>query len=324
MQNVNVIKQALENAYSAPTKEITKQYFLKVLKQIKQYNLELKIFYDKIDMLSRPIIFEEDKSDITKTYEVFKKLRYLESEADKILKDGYRILDILREFFTQEKITYRIGIEYYGDLYEKTLTLEELLKYTTVSYNTRSNIDNLYKLRMTNKSNLRQAFQKAENTLVTKKGDASTIYSKVREYTRAKSTSAKDRNKGNAYEVYRLLAMQYGNRIPPAPDISDETIAETFERVRRNTISSIQGGDILTEQVKFFSSAPSLVTTANIRNNLMKIEEEFENFINTNNTQQLEKVLKQLFTKQVTDKIEQEGIKAAQKAIEERITKLKI
>lgn len=323
MQNVDIIRQTLENAYSAPTKEMTKQYFLRVLKQIKQYNLELKIFYDKIDMLSRPIITEQQKDDVTKTYEIFKQLRYLEPEADKILKDGYRVLDILREFFTKEKITYQIGIEYYGDLYEKTLTLDELLQYTTVSYNTRSKVDNLYKLRMTNKSGLRQAFQQASDTLITKKGDSSTVYSKIREYVKAQPSTSKDKNEGNAYEVYRLLMLERNNKNKIPPNLSDETIADTFERIRGNITSSIQGGDILTEQVKFFSSAPSLITTANIRNNLNQIEIEFENFIKSGNSQQFQKSLQQIFTKQVVNSIEQQGVQAARKAIEERISNLK-
>lgn len=323
MQNVNVIREALEKAYSASTKEITKSYFLIALKQIKQYNLELNNFYNKIEMLSRPIITEDEKSDTTKTYEVFKKLRYLEPEADKILKDGYRILDMLREFFTKEKITYQIGIEYYGDLYEKTLSLDELLQYTTVSYNTRSKIDNLYKLRMTNKSGLRQAFQQVDDTLTSKRGDSSTIYSRIREYVKAQPSTSKDRNKGNAYEVYRLLMLERNNKNRIPPQLSNETIAETFERIRGNITSSTQGGDILTEQVKFFSSAPSLITTANIRNNLSQIEMEFERFIKSNNSQQFQKSLQQIFTKQVVDSIEQQGVQIAQKAIEERISNLK-
>ena len=322
-QNTEIIKKALIDAYKAPTEQLTKDYFLIALKHIQTYNLQLENFYNKIQVLSRPII-AENASDTTKTYEIFRKLRYLEPEADKILKDGYIILDILREFFTKEKITYRIGIEYRGDLYEKTIDLEELLKYTKVDYNTKSKIDNLYKLRMTNKSNLRQAFQREENTLTAKRGDSSTVYSRIREYVKAQPSTSKDRNKGNAYEVYRLLMLERNNINKIPPELSNEDIAATFDRIRKNIVSSTQGGDILTEQVKFFSSAPSLITTANIRNNLKEIEVVFNQFINSNNSQEFQKSLEEIFTKQIVDSIEQQGVETAQKAIEERISKLNL
>lgn len=323
LQNTEIIKKALIDAYKAPTEQLTKDYFLIALKYIQTYNLQLENFYNKIQVLSRPII-AENASDTTKTYEIFRKLRYLEPEADKILKDGYIILDMLREFFTKEKITYRIGIEYRGDLYEKTIDLEELLKYTKVDYNTKSKIDNLYKLRMTNKSNLRQAFQREENTLTAKRGDSSTVYSRIREYVKAQPSTSKDRNKGNAYEVYRLLMLERNNINKIPPELSNEDIASTFDRIRKNIVSSTQGGDILTEQVKFFSSAPSLITTANIRNNLKEIEVVFNQFINSNNSQEFQKSLEEIFTKQIVDSIEQQGVEAAQKAIEERISKLNL
>ena len=92
LQNTEIIKKALIDAYKAPTEQLTKDYFLIVLKNIQTYNLQLENFYNKIQVLSRPII-AENASDTTKTYEIFRKLRYLEPEADKILKDGYIILE---------------------------------------------------------------------------------------------------------------------------------------------------------------------------------------------------------------------------------------
>jgi hypothetical protein len=40
-------------------------------------------------------------------------------------------------------------------LYEKNLTMEEILQYTTVQYNTRSKIENLFKLRITDKKGIK-------------------------------------------------------------------------------------------------------------------------------------------------------------------------
>jgi hypothetical protein len=122
----------------------------------------------------------------------------------------------------------------------------------------------LVKLRLSglSKGNLKDMLEEVENL---KDSTHSTLYSSIRAY----ASSTQKYNKGNLYEVYRVLKGRYGsNEIPPA-SWSAEEFEEVYLSVIRNTASFVKGGDILTEQVKFFgTSVPSLVSLGTIRNTL--------------------------------------------------------
>jgi hypothetical protein len=58
--------------------------------------------------------------------------------------------------------------------------------------------------------------------------------------------TARQKNEGNAYEVYRtLLAERHYDNIPPAPEVTTEEIANKFETVRSNIAASTKGGDYM-------------------------------------------------------------------------------
>jgi hypothetical protein len=330
--NVEIILNALAEAAAAPTPELTRQSLQKVIDNLKKYLNQLELFYTNLEAISRPIIEqyrEVNATDTTISYALFKKLSYSDTEIENLLKTGYILMDEIRSFFTNETITYQIGLEYKGTLYEKQLTMGELLEYTHVEYNTRSKIDNLFKLRMTNKKGLRESLQDSVNTVSTAVKDASTVYSAIRRYT-LQSTNSKDRNKGNAYEVYRRFIVARGgkNRQPP-PLPTDTEISNMFDEIRSNTAASTKGGDYLTQQIKYFGSAPSLVTTSLIRKTLGEILVSLENFVENGNNESLENTIKNIFIKdsqlkETADAAEEEASNVATEHLKKIVESLNI
>lgn len=181
-KNVEAIRTALAEALSAPSEQATKEHLQRVENILESYLNNLNNFYYQIEAQSRPIIEQYESVNADKktiSYAVFKHLNYADGEVEHLLKEGYVLMDEIRQFFTGETITYQIGIPYRGTLYEQSITLEELLKYTKIDFNTKSKIDNIFKLRMSNKKGLREAFQDNSATIRTNVQDGSTVYSAV-------------------------------------------------------------------------------------------------------------------------------------------------
>jgi hypothetical protein len=139
---------------------------------------------------------------------------------------------------------------------------------------------------------------------------SNTLYSSVQRYLHG--TNAKQKNEGNAYEVYRaLLAERHYDNIPPAPEVSADEIADEFKRIKRNTISYIKGGDYLDIQIKFFSKAPSLSSLNTIKVTLTDVLNSINSYLNTQNANTLSQELKGIFTKELgsaATEIENEAI----------------
>ena len=327
-QNAALIQEALENAFASSSQDITKNQLKLVVLNLDKYLNNLELFYQNIENQSRPIIEQYESANAntqTISYAVFKQLNYSSAEIENILKEGYVLMDKIRTFFTGEEITYQIGIPYRGALYEQSISLEELLKYTKIDFNTKSKIDNIFKLRMTNKKDMRTAFQEKEAAVSSNVKDGSTVYSAVWHYLNTPGADPRNKNLGNAYEVYRVLVAkrQNHNRIPPAVTI--KMIEDAFTEVRSNTASSIKGGDFLTSQIKYFSSAPSLATTSLIRNTLQELKNNFEKFLQSANINEFKSSIKTMFLKDssVIDEIEQGALLEASQKIDEIINNLR-
>ena len=328
-KNAEIIRVALSEALSSPSEKTTKEYLQRVWSTLDNYLNNLNNFYYQIEAQSRPIIeqYESANAD-TKTisYAVFKHLNYVDGEVEQLLKEGYVLMDEIRQFFTGETITYQIGIPYRGTLYEQSISLEELLKYTKIDFNTKSKIDNIFKLRMSNKKGMREAFQQSSSTVQTNVQDGSTVYSAIWHYINAPGADPRNKNLGNAYEVYRVLVAkrQNSNKIPP--EVTAEMIESAFTEVRSNTASSVKGGDFLTSQIKYFSSAPSLATTSLIRTTLQDIRDMFKSFLSSANTSAFKQSIKEMFLKDATtvDNLERDAISIAEERIDQIFTNLKI
>lgn len=298
--NLKVIKESLAQVSSEATPVVVQKSINKIINELDNYLNRLNLFYDRIMLSAQEkydIYKEADASDITVDYALYKSLKDFDEEATEILKEGYILIDEIRTFFTGEKIVYDIGFTYRGaeNLYEMQMSLEEILAMTKASYNTRSKLNNLYKLRMSvRKGDLVQKYNEAHTYIETVDDGSSTIYSSIMRYLKQRVPSE---NKGNVYEAYKVYKAQYNsNRIPPA-----EWNAENFDtiltQVKANIAASIKGGDFKNYQIKFISAAPSLMTTSTVRTTLQEILSIFKNIAGGSENQEIIQQVSKLFVK---------------------------
>lgn len=312
INNVEIIESNLKEILSSKSPDFIRSNLLLLGQNIDNYLLQLENFYNTLGSQISPIENQYQDigaNEITIKYAVFKKLSYNESEIDSLLKQGYLILDKIREFFTNEKIVYEIGLIKGGQLFEFQLTLEQLLKNTKASFNTRSTIDNIFKLRMFGgKTSLLNTYQEAKNIVGSDVNDASTVFSAVYDYVKVQHSHGHKINKGNAYEAYKRIVAERGNQIPP--EVSTDLIEQTLTEIRSNTASSLKGGDYLLSQIKFYSAAPSLATTNLIRTSLKEISSILKMTENSKLDQSFKEAINNIFiknNKQAATKAEQAG-----------------
>lgn len=327
--NIQIIKEALSQAVGEETPQVVKKSMKTIVIQLKDYLTRLNFLYEKIENSARQKLNiysgDAEANEITTSYALYKELKGYDAEAFQVLSEGYVLIDNIRTFFTNEKITYDIGFEYYGKLYEMTMSMEEILANTRAEYNTRSNINDLYKLRMhVRKGDLVQAYNEAHSQVEEFDDGSSTIYSSIWRYLK-KQQNGKAINKGNVYEAYKVYKAEVGsNRIPPAK-FKASRFDDILTQVRKNTASSIKGGDYLQSQIKFISSAPSLMTTSTVRTTLTDILSIFEGLSSGQESAIIFEQAKKLFIKnadQVASKTEDKFRLQAEEYLNELIKNL--
>lgn len=298
--NLKVIKEALSKASGEATPVVIQSAVKSIIAELKNYLNKLEEFYDRIGSSAQEkyaIYQEANASDITTTYALYKELKQYDEEATNILKEGYILIDEIRTFFTKEKILYDIGFTYKGvnNLYEMQLSLEEILANSKAEYNTRSKLNNLYKLRMNvKKGDLVSKYNAAHSYIETVDDGSSTVFSSIMRYLEQR---APRENRGNVYEAYKVYVSQYSsNRIPPASFNADQ-FDDILSQVKSNIASSIQGGDFMNYQIKFISSAPSLMTTSTVRTTLNEVLSIFENISRGGSNQDIINQVTNLFIK---------------------------
>ena len=260
-------------------------YISKYLQNIQQMENRWNIHFKWISVA---LDSESDLNDYAKRYIAAKDFIKNNDEIENILKQGYEIIDILRENYIGEKIKYSVGVSYKGKLYEGTLNLQDILSIAKIDIIWKSSIDNIFKLRLSglNKSTL------IEKLSTPPYDGGSTLYSSIRDYSKNKKW-----NEGNLYEAYKLYKIEQGsNRIPPAKFVA-EHFEELLAQVRSNTTSFVKGGDILDESVKFFGrSMPSLASLKTIKTTLTS----FNEIITQTNMNNIKSGLKLLFDRDAT------------------------
>lgn len=253
------------------------------LKQIESWDKRTTAYYNKIAQN------DPDMKEELKRYIATKQMIKIMPEIENLLKEGYQIIDIIREKITGEQIKYFIGVEYKGHLYEGYLPMEQILNMAKVAPQWKGSLSSMVKLRLsgTNKGTL-AGLLKDVGSFREKDQKHSTLYSAVRAYA---SSNGKT-NQGNVYETYRALRARYkSDRIPPAVWDPDEFDA-LYLATRKNTGSFVTGGDILNDQIKFFGgSVPSLASISTIRDTLFT----FVNLLQNMSDLDLNNSLNQLF-----------------------------
>ena len=329
--NITVIKNSLAKMEGQATPKVIKSSLNKVIKGLKDYIERLENLYNEIETKAQKIlnISESiDASELTTSYSLYKKLSFYDEDITEILKEGYILIDEIRTFFTGEKILYDIGFTYRGreNLYEMQLTMDEVLSYVTATYNTRSKIDNLYKLRMSvKKGDLVAKYNEVHQQMIAEEEGSTTLWSTIARYTQQKAPI----NMGNVYEAYKVYSkLQDGkNKIPPA-EWKEKDFEKILEEVKKNIASSTKGGDLENIQIKFFGrSAPSLMTTANVRKTLTDILNIFQAISSGQEDEKIMQEVQNVFLKShelesITGKIEEEGLNKAEEHVEEQIRKI--
>ena len=279
------VKEALSSAIAPEIGSNMEAVVANVRTKVTQYLAALEQ-WNKVatNTIKTPYIQDLDVKPEVRRYIAAKEAIRLQPQIEELLKQGYVIIDLVREFFTGQHITYQVGVEYYGKLYEGQLSMEQIMSLAKVQPDWKGSVNSMVKLRLsgTSKGNLKEMLQEVEDL---KKGSHTTLYSSIRAYA---SSTAKY-NKGNLYEVYRVLKGRYGaNEIPPA-SWNTEEFEEVYTSVVRNTASFVKGGDILTEQVKFFgTSVPSLAALGTIRTTLATFNAITQTFSGAELTQGLQ------------------------------------
>lgn len=318
--SIKEIKSLLVDAFTSESSVVVSNAFQQLAIKLDGYLSRLDNFYEGIERSVNDVVKTTAQIDAAPeyvNYSIFRKISYEQSEVDALLKEGYILIDELRHFFTGETIKYQIGVEYYGNLYEFEMSIEQLLSHTAAVYNTRSKVDNIFKLRMNvAKGDLIKAYVDSRSTVVSSiKGK--TVYSAL-----SKQVKAIKANRGNAYEAYRVYISLHGNDIPP--DVNLDEFMSILEEVRMNTASSVKGGDLGDTQIKLFAkSAPSLMTTNTIRITLKDVIAMLKEYSAGGEAGKLRTQIKSIFTKNASMDAGAQAIDVAlDKEIDKHLDKL--
>lgn len=177
--NHEKIKKALIDMAANETPEIIQKRISVIVGELQNYIYKLNDFYSRVERSAKTkleMYDEIDANEITTSYGLYKELKGYDTEAFEILKEGYVIIDEIRTFFTGEEIVYDVGFTYKGTLYEIPMTIEQILEKTKADYNTRSKLNDLFKLRMSvRKGDLVQAYNETHNQVEPFDDGSSTI-----------------------------------------------------------------------------------------------------------------------------------------------------
>lgn len=323
--NYKIIKQALQNAFLEQSLEDKIENIKKVQSQIDNYLKRYKIISQGIRQRYQSLAQTlPNQSESTRRYQAVKSYNENVQSIQDLLKEGYLYVDALREAFTGESISYRIGIKENNILYEGTLDILELVQHSTLDVDSKIFIQNAAKLRMT-KVQVNQLNNVSQSLIQEVTSEASSLYSAVYNYLTGTLHKTPKINEGNAYQTYRRVLFEYDGQNKTSLDNRIfEQIDRIYEEVKRNNAAYYKGGDIADIQVKYLgSSPPSLTSLASIKRVLEKSNSIF-NIIyqNSKPKKALIRSFVNLFTQKQTNlftDVERTANEKARRTIEERI-----
>lgn len=224
-----------------------------------------------------------------------------------LTRNGMLAIEKIRETLTSEKTNITIGIEYYGRLYEATLSLEEALEYSKLGISSKGDIV----LKSGLKEHGKGTFIKNTNAQQLNSNQSDKLNSLL-------SQADKKLSQGYIFEEYKK---------------GKESINEILMS-KRDTVNGFLGGDryyfnskrkTISEQLKFWGSSSFTFTSlTNIRTTLNSYLQAFKAFkFGFLDKQDLADRLKQLMIrKNVDDNFEKSADAAAKKAAEKYIDDL--
>lgn len=256
---------------------------------------------------------------------------YNENDIVNLLKDGYRLIEYIREFFTGQEIVYSILFDNgNGEIAEAKINLEQLLNAVSneitvqrKKYNSESLLYSA-KLSITN-ANIKNFIKEQENSQKLYNLLSSADNQLWDSLVAARDKEGLDKyayNKGNIYEAYSVI--KNVERFSKITYIGQRqhNLAITLIK-QKNSIAFYKAGDLgLTQLKAVLGSAADLADM----NTLVDIIKKLQNIFNSNLSQEdFTKQITNLFTpleSQIEYKIETEARKEAVSKIEEIIPKI--
>ena len=305
---INIFTHSLGIEFGEDGYDITINKIKVILDYCKKYNQELNqiaaILHqidDNIETIRQRYIddhigFTRDGMPPSVNYIIFKEIQNYNLSITQTLKTGYTLVNTIRQFFTNEKIIYEVGIlkKKGREVQDFTVNEEDILKMSGLSYNSQATkIEDILKLNITKYGKVMSEKQKAESILDNDISNAKTIFGKVvKTLSNGKylpQLNNKKVNRGFIYETYKavLAKRSYSNK--NSQDLTPREIIKTYQKVSKTNFrgaSFYSGGDFMNKQYKLLSTKPQIVSYNSLCLFMAKFISETEKYLATNNVQQ--------------------------------------
>lgn len=298
-------------------------------KNIIQLHGKLKNYKSKADQV-RNILSNNKIPPISDTFseqQRNEKISYVISKINyditNLMQEGYRLIQLLREFFSGQEIVYDIGYERgrgnNKQLHRVTLTMNEALEGATWGRATIGKDGTLdLMLKMTNKTRIELQNRNKIHSF-NKDSEEYKLLTKIRLYRDKQPEPKKFLNDGQLYEVYVNFAKD------GRYNVHESSIASMCRQVKSNTDKFYEKGDIGLIQVK--SLLGGKPTFANFSTIIMAIEALEKLFADCVTALQSNKNTKKYYTKikkffsipQASKQIDVQIMEAALKALDELV-----
>lgn len=292
-------------------------------------NLREKYIKDRIG-------FNKEGMPPSANYILFREIQKNKGFIEDTLKKGYSLINFTRQFFTNEKIIYEVGIQRKrkGEAVIKNFEIEEkdLLKMTHLNYeHSASRIEDLLKLNVTSYGKVMRDKQEMESIVNEQLNGKQTIWGKVTSVLTNEQyqprLNNKKVNRGFIYEAYKRILEDRGRKNKNSVNLTPQEIINAYEAVTHtNFLQSAfySGGDYLNRQYKLLSARPQVVTMKTLVLFVNNFRKQLTDFIKTQDSKAfidyLQSTLLQTETgKSILSQAAKESQSEAKEAIKETI-----
>ena len=331
-----------ENTYQLTIQDLKSllSYCIKYEEELNHVSSILHSIDDQVEALRQQYIkdhigFNRNGEPPTVNYVIYNEIKNELPTITEMLKQGYKIISILRQLFTNEKIIYEVGIESNAkvkDVRNFEITEKELLESARLSYNAQaSTLEDLLKINVGTYGHISAQEAQAKSDIEKQLNGKQTIFGKVSSTLTngkyLKQLNIKKANRGYIYETYKYLLSkrQYSNK--NSRGITPKEIVSAYQIVTKNNLIFYSGGDFLNKQYKLLSAKPQIVSFKTLCLFFQDFTNAINDFLTTNNKQNFINFLNQKFTqdtkgKAIVDKIARQAEEEARDNIRITIEKI--
>ena len=290
------------------TKDITYEDLKQLLKYYEEYYEQLNQVLSLLHNLDNNIHelqkkYNEDHIGFSKNndppsvnYIIYKEIQNHNKNIINILKNGYKLINLSRQLFTNEKIVYEVGIEKTSkgqvvDVKNFEVSEEDILKISGLSYNSSATkVEDLLKLNVTAYGDVIKEKTEAENDIEKILNGKETIFGKVvsvltnEKYLQR--LNIKTANRGFIYEAYKNILKSRQMKNKNSQGITPNEIISAYRKVTKTNFTAAgfySGGDLLNVQYKLLSKKPQIVSMNTIVKFVYEFKEQLKKFLETNN-----------------------------------------